>query len=244
MTFRELFPVVMTITVLALAAGKLEARMISFPSEGFSLELSEQWVKVPTEVFEAKMQELKKAYGGKSGKNIAYRHALQLRSKEWFNYPYILVNRWDDTRVESDEIPDMNERLKEHLLKEGNGISGTRLKRSSFDPDSRIYQAKLRFELAKRDMVMIKTVCYMNQSVLVLNAYIPEKSYPDYGPEVASAMSNLRLDPANVYQAGASSGMDFRKDILPYLKISIATGIILLLVGLFLWKRRRSSGNG
>ncbi|MEF8888916.1 MAG: hypothetical protein V5A14_02610, partial [Desulfohalobiaceae bacterium] len=200
--------------------------------------------KVPRDVFMDKMSELKKAYEGKEAKeHINYNYAIQLRSREWFEYPYMLISIWEDTRVDREEMPDMNERVKESLLQESQGVKGTTLVHSDFDPKRHLYRVESRFQLGDRRMALLKAVRYMNSAVLEIGTYMPEEMYSEYAPDVQEAVDNLKLSPGNIHRENPAKGLDFKEDILPYLKTGIATFLVLLLAGIFFWRtRRRSSG--
>lgn len=217
-------------------------RTIEFSRHEFSMELPQRWVKVPRGVFMDKMSELKKAYEGKEAKeHINYDYAIQLRSKEWFEYPYMLISVWEDTRVDREEMSQMNERVKESLLQESQGVSGTTLVHSDFDRKRHLYRVESRFQMGDRRMALLKAVRYMNSAVLEIGTYMPEEMYSEYAPDVQEAVDNLRLSSGNIHRENPAKGLDFKEDILPYLKTGIATFLVLLLVGIFFWRTRRSS---
>lgn len=224
------------------AVPALAKRTIEFSRHEFSMELPERWVKVPRGVFMDKMSELKKAYEGKEAKEqINYDYAIQLRSKEWFEYPYMLISVWEDTRVDRDEMTEMNERVKESLLQERQGVSDTTLVYSDFDRERHLYRVESRFQLNDRRMAFFKAVRYMNNAVLEIGTYMPEEMYSEYATDVQEAVDNLKLSPGNIHRKNPAKGLDFMEDILPYLKVGIATFLVLLLVGIFFWRTRRSS---
>ncbi|MCF8085864.1 MAG: hypothetical protein K9J48_03115 [Desulfohalobiaceae bacterium] len=223
----------------AVSAGK---RYLEFPREGFRLELPQRWVKIPQDVFREKMRPLKKALEkSDSRKQLGYDHGVQLKSKEWFRYPYMLVSHWEDSRVDTEEMPQMNRKIEESLLKEGKGVNGTRLVGSSFDPERNYYRAETRFTISGRRMVLLKGVYYLNQGVLQLSTYMPERMYPTYAPEIKQAVDNLEIDADRVHRASQDRWLEF-EDVIPYLKVLIATVVVFVVAGIYVWHRRRGKG--
>jgi len=88
-------------------------------------------------------------------------------------------------------------------------------------------------------MVMLYTACYMDHGVLTFSTYMPPESYDQYAADIEHAMESIRLSPENVYRP-REKGFSFKKHILPYLKVMIATGIVLLLVLIYMWKHRNN----
>ncbi len=223
----------------AASAAIAQGRYLEFPREGFRLEMPEKWVKVPEDVFRDKMRPLEKALEkSDSEQKLGYDYAVQLESKEWFEYPYMLISHWEDVRVDRDEMPGMNEKVEEGILKGGKGINGTELVRSSFDPERCFYRAEARFTVSGQDMVLLKGVYYLNQSVLQLSTYVPEETFSRYAPDIKQAMDSIQLDPGVVHHANPAKTLEF-EDVLPYLKVSIGTVIVLIGVGVYFWIRRR-----
>ena len=219
--------------------AEAEERSMEFPGEGFSIELPQKWAKVPEDVFREKMRPLKKALEkSDSNQKLGYDYAVQLESKEWFEYPYMLISHWEDIRVDSDEMSEMNERIEEGILKGGRGVNGTELVSSSFDADRNLYRAEARFSVSGQDMVLLKGVYYLNQSVLQLSSYVPEEMYSRYAPELKEAMQDLRIDASSVHRASEDSWLDF-KDVVPYLKVLIATVVVFVVAGIYVLYRRR-----
>jgi len=229
--------------LLLVPHAEAEERSMDFPGEGFSLELPAEWVKVPEDVFRKKMRPLKKAYENSgSERRFDYDHAVQLKSREWFQYPYMLINLWEDTRVDSDEISEMNQRMEENLLKGDVGVNGTELMSSSYDPERHFYRAEVRFSLSNRQMVLMKGVYYLNHSVLQLSAYMPAGMYSNYAPDIRQGMESLKVDASRVYRASEDSWLEF-KDIVPYLKVSIATVVAFAVAAIYVIYRRRGTGS-
>ena len=213
-------------------------RYIDFPQDGFRIELPDQWVRVPEEAFREKMKSLKQAYAKKgSKKRVGYDYAVQLESKEWFSYPYMLISIWDDIHVDTDEMTTMNQKIEESLLQ---GANGTELVSSSFDQKRHFYRAETRFRLAGKQMVLLKGVYYRNHSVLQLSTYMPREMYSRYARDIREAMDSLRMDPGTRHKAQADSWLDFR-DWVPYLKAIIATVIVFVIAGIYVWMKRRGN---
>lgn len=218
-----------------------DMRYVHFPREGFKLKLPQKWIKVPEDVFHNKMKSIKENYDQeKANKYINYDYALQLKSKDWFEYPYLFISVWKDTRVQEQEIPKMNNKLEQNMLQGQAGIKDPELVRSIYNPQRHLYRAELRFNIAKKSMVLIKAVCYMDQGILVLSTYMPEEMYFEYAPDIKKALDNLKLSPENIYRARPNQGLEFKKDILPYLKILIAVVIVIVLVGIYFLNRQRN----
>ncbi len=218
-------------------AGK---HSIEFDRKGFSLQLPEKWVKVPRDVFRKKMQELKQAYEqAEADEEIPYDYAIQLESKDWFEYPYMLITLWEDERVDRDEMREMNQKVKKNLLREGKGVNSTKLVHSNFDAEDFLYRIESRFKLADRQMVLFKAVQYMNNGVLEIATYMPENMYSQYAPEVKDAIDSLHLSPGNVHHKNPVKSLDFKKDVLPYLNVIIAAFLVIILIGIFVWKSKR-----
>ncbi len=210
-------------------------RYIDFPQDGFRIKLPEQWVRVPEEAFQEKMESLKRAYAKKGSKQrVGYDYAVQPRSKDWFSYPYMLISIWEDIHVDTNEMTTMNQKIEENLLQ---GANGTELVSSSFDPKRHFYRAEARFRLAEKQMVLLKGVYYRNHSVLQLSTYMPRKMYSRYAQDIREAMDSLRMDPNTRHRAQADSWLDFR-DLVPYLKAIIATVIVFVIAGIYVWKQR------
>ncbi|WP_153304111.1 hypothetical protein [Desulfovermiculus halophilus] len=229
--------------VVMCAAVKAQAKRFSFPEAGFGLQLPAQWVQVPGDVLRKRMESLAQAMEiDTESKRLDYDYALQLESKEWFSYPYILISHREGLRVDSGEIQEMNERVKTSLQKEQPGVSNNELVSAQYDPRRHEYRAETRFRMGETDMVLLKAVWYLNQDVLVASAYLPESMYSRYAPDVLQAMDSLDITPENVYRAEDDSGSTFWEAVLPYSKVIMATVIVLLLVGIYLW-RQRSNGS-
>jgi len=228
----------LTIVVSAGMSLRAAERYMDFPHEGFRMKLSEQWVRVPEETFQKKMKTLKQAYEKKgSTKSLGYDYAVQLKSREWFSYPYMLISIWEDIHVDTDEMATMNQKIEENLLK---GANGTELVSSSFDPKRHFYRAEARFRLAEKQMVLLKGVYYRNNSVLQLSAYMPRKMFSRYARDIREAMDSLRMDPDTRHRAQDDSWLDFR-DLVPYLKAIIATVIVFVIAGIYVWTKRRGN---
>jgi len=214
---------------------KASERYIDFSEEGFQIELPKKWVRVPQDVFQEKMKPLKQAYERKDGKRkIGYDYAVQLQSKEWFSYPYMLISIWEDIHVDTDDMLKMNQKIEENLLQ---GANKTQVVSSSFDRQRHFYRAEARFRLAGQQMVLLKGVYYRNHSVLQLSTYMPREMYSRYSREILKAMNSLRMDPSTRHRAQADSWLDFR-DVIPYLKAIIATVLVFLIAGIYIWKQR------
>jgi hypothetical protein len=228
-------------TFLSAPASAAE-RSIELPGQGISLELPDRWIKVPKDVFRKKMRPLKKAYA-KSGseKRFDYDCAVQLESRDWFRYPYLLINIWEDTRVDSDEISQMNQKIEENLLSGDVGINGTELVSSSYNSERHFYRAEVRFSIKDKQMMLLKGVCYLNQSVLQLSAYMPREMYPSYAPDIRQAMDSLQISPDRVYRASQDRWLEF-EDVVPYLKVLIATLVAFAVAGFYVWLRRSGTG--
>ena len=223
----------------AVWAGK---HTIEFNRKGFSLQLPETWVKVPGDVFRKKMQEMKQAYeNAEAEQEIPYDYALQLKSREWFEYPYMLITVWEDERVDRDEMREMNEKVKKNLLREDVGVNNTSLVSSSFDQENCLYRTESRFQLADRQMVLLKAVQYMNNGILEIATYMPEEMYSEYANEVKDAIDSLHLSPGNVHHRNPAKNLDFKKDVLPYLNVIIATILVILLIGIYVWRSKRDT---
>lgn len=200
------------------------------------MELPKQWVRVPQDIFQEKMNSLKQAYEKEgSQKKLGYDYALQLQSREWFSYPYMLISIWDDIHVDTDEMTTMNQKIEESLLQ---GVNGTELESSSFDPKRHFYRAEASFPLAGKRMVLLKGVYYRNHSVIQMSTYMPRKMSSRYAEDIREAMESLRMDPSTRHRAQADSWLDFR-DWVPYLNMIIATVIVFVIAGIYLWKQRR-----
>lgn len=214
-------------------------RYIDFPSSGFAIQLPQKWVRIPQKVFKKKMNKLNRAYSGEeSARRLKYDYAVQLKSKKWFQYPYMLISVWNDKRVEKKDIPEMNKKFKENMVKDKQGISDIKTVHASYDSQKYLCTGEFRFTVAKKHpMVLICAVRYMNEGILKLSAYMPPEMYSKYAPELREAMQNIRLSPENQYRPDYEEGIKFKKHIFPYLKIMIATGILLLLTILYIWKR-------
>lgn len=211
-------------------------KYIDFPEQGFGIQLPEQWVRVPEDAFQEKMKSLKRAYEKEGGKNrLGYDYAVQVQSQEWFSYPYMLISIWEDIHVDTDEMATMNQKIEENLLQ---GANGTELVSTSFDPGRHFYRAEARFPLAGKQMVLLKGVYYRNHSVLQLSTYMPRDMYSRYAEDVREAMDSLRMDPSTRHRAQADSWLDFR-DLVPYLKAIIATVIVFVIAGIYVWMHRR-----
>ncbi|MCF8106282.1 MAG: hypothetical protein K9K64_12435 [Desulfohalobiaceae bacterium] len=223
-----------------LVCSTARAEYQEFP-DGFSLRLPQGWTRVPEDVFREKMQHLQKAYP-KSG-SLGYDYALQLESRDWFQYPYMLISVWEDYRVKLSKIPEMNEKFQRKFQGKQKGVTRNRLVTSSYDPKRRIFQAEYRFELSGNPIVLFKGLCYMNQGVLSFSYYLREGMYGKYAHTFEEMMDSLRLSAANLYQAESSREGRIRDAVLPYGKILIATGIIALLIGIYFWSKRYNSGN-
>jgi hypothetical protein len=153
-----------------------------------------------------------------------------------------LISHREDLRVDSGEIQEMNERVKKSLQKEQAGVSNNELVTAHYDPRRHEYRAEARFRMGETDMVLLKAVWYLNQDVLVASAYLPESMYSRHAPDIIQAMDSLEITPENVYRAEDDSGSTFWEAVLPYSKVIIATVIVLLLVGIYVW-RQRSNGS-
>ncbi|MCF8109481.1 MAG: hypothetical protein K9J81_10860 [Desulfohalobiaceae bacterium] len=220
------------------ACSTVRAENQEFP-DGFSLRLPRGWIQIPEDVFQKKMLLLQKTYA-KSG-SLGYDYALQLESRDWFQYPYMLISVWEDSRVKPEKIPEMNEKLQKKILRKQQGVTRNRLVTSSYDPKRHIFQAEYHFELSENPIVLFKGICYMNQGVLSFSYYLREGMYGEYAHLFAEMMDSLRLSAANRYQAGPSREGRIRDAILPYGKILIATGIIAVLIGIYFWNIRYNS---
>jgi hypothetical protein len=238
-TNRRLQILVLAMIVFVSLMGRGEAKRFEFADHGFALELPNQWVQIPGEVFAEKMSALQRAFA-KNGRDaeIGYDFGLQLESTHWFAYPYILGSIWEDVRVDSERIQKMNTRLTQNLKKGQPGVENNRLIHSGYDPSKHVYTAEVRFDLSGTTMVLMKTVYYMNKGILVLSTYMPQKMYSAQKPEMVRALHNVHLDDKNVYRPDSDQGWSFQRNILPYMNIVIATGIVLLIVGIYLWRRR------
>ncbi|MCF8030810.1 MAG: hypothetical protein K9K39_07945 [Desulfohalobiaceae bacterium] len=218
---------------MPLKAGE---RYIDFSKEGFRMELPEQWVRVPQDVFQEKMKSLKQAYEQDgSQKRLGYDYALQLQSREWFSYPYMLISIWEDIHVDTEDMSQMNHKIEKSLLQGGNE---TKLVSSSFDPERHYYRAEARFRIAGEQLVLLKGVYYRNHSVLQLSTYMTQEMYSRYAQKIRKAMGSLKMDPSTRHRAQADSWLDFR-DLIPYLKVIIATVLVFLIAGIYVWKQRR-----
>ncbi len=213
---------------------------IEFDRKGFSLVVPEEWIKVPRDVFQKKMQRLKQAYN-EAEKEIHYDYAIQLKSKEWFEYPYMLITLWEDRRVDRDEMAEMNKKVKENLLRESKRVKEPRLVDASFDETNFLYRTESRFKLANREMVLFKAVQYMNKGILEIAAYMPEKMYSEYAAEIEETIDSLQLSSGNVHHKNPAKSLDFKKDILPYLNVAIASLLVVVLIGIFVWRSRKDS---
>ncbi|MCF8038655.1 MAG: hypothetical protein K9K79_05005 [Desulfohalobiaceae bacterium] len=217
-----------------------EMRAVRFPEQGFYFEMPERWIKVPHDIFQDRMHKMKQQYGQSGSQtNISYDFAVQLKSKDWFAYPYMLITVWEDTRISEKEIPEMNKKVKQTMLQKQRGVTDLHLVDSVYDPKRHVYLAEFRFAIKEQSMVLLKTVCYMNQGLLVFSTYLPETMYAEYGPVVQTAMETLQLSPENTYRANLDKGFDFKRDILPYSKIALASALVLLLAGIYLWKLKK-----
>jgi len=209
-------------------------------SQEFRLQLPSEWVQVPPEVFENRMKEMAKSLKIENAqKELGYDYALQLRSKDWFAYPYILISLWDGVRVDSDEIQDMNTQVQKSLQKKHKGISGNELLSAEYFPSKHMYRAKGRFSMAGTEMVLIKSIWYLNQDVLILSAYLPRAMSSEYASDIAKAMNSLELAQKNIYRPEDDQGTSLAEAVLPYTKVIIATAIVLLLIGIYLWRKER-----
>ena len=233
---------ILVLALLLCPASQAEAKTLEFPHPGFTLNLPQEWVLIPQEVFRKKMDSLQKAYQKDGSKmDLGYDYALQQQSRDWFEYPYILISVWEKTRVNSRKMERMNERMRKNLAQSQPGLTNNRLVHDSFDPSRHVFMAESRFELSGTPMVLLKSACYMDQGVVVFSAYMPQEMYADHAPDIKKALQTIELDPKNIYREHPEQGWSFQEDILPYMRMIIATVIVLLLAGLFLWKRRRGS---
>ena len=230
---------VLAMIVFASLLGRGEAKRFKFPAYGFVLELPSQWVQIPQDVFADKMSALQDAFAKKgTDAEIGFDFGLQQESKEWFTYPYILGSIWEDVRVDSERIQKMNTRLAQNLKEGQPGVKNSRLVHSGYNPNKHVYTAEVRFDLSGTAMVLMKTVYYMNKGILVLSTYMPQKMYSAQKPEIAQALHNVQLDAKNVYRPDSDHRWSFQRNILPYMNIVIATGIVLFVLGIYLWRRR------
>jgi len=229
----------MLLSMLCNSYAAAAPRHIEFTSSGFALQLPKRWVRIPQKVFNKKMNELNKVYSGEeSAARLKYDYAVQIKSKKWFQYPYMLISVWENKRVEEKDIPEMNKRFKDNILGSNKIIIDTRTVQSNYDPLNYLYTGEFRFNLAqKHPMVLLCAVRYMNEGILKLSAYMPPEMYSKYAPDIREAMQNIRLSPENKYRPDYEEGIKFKEHILPYLKVMIATGILLLLTLLYIWKR-------
>ncbi len=229
----------MLLSMLCNSYAAAAPRHIEFTSSGFALQLPKRWVRIPQKVFKKKMNKLNKVYSGEeSAARLKYDYAVQIKSKKWFQYPYMLISVWDNKRVDEKDIPEMNKKFKDNILSSNKIITDTRTVQTNYDPLNYLYTGEFRFDLAqKHPMVLLCAVRYMNEGILKLSAYMPPEMYSKYAPDIREAMQNIRLSPENKYRPGYEEGIKFKEHILPYLKVMIATGILLLLTLLYIWKR-------
>ena len=229
----------MLLSMLCNSYAAAAPRHIEFTSSGFALQLPKRWVRIPQKVFKKKMNKLNKVYSGEeSAARLKYDYAVQIKSKKWFQYPYMLISVWDNKRVDEKDIPEMNKKFKDNILSSNKIITDTRTVQTNYDPLNYLYTGEFRFDLAqKHPMVLLCAVRYMNEGILKLSAYMPPEMYSKYAPDIREAMQNIRLSPENKYRPGYEEGIKFKEHILPYLKVMIATGILLLLILLYIWKR-------
>lgn len=238
----------MTMAVLLiLAAGTAASgapQTIRFTESGFALQLPEAWLRVPDEVLQDKMNQLNQAYAGDPpSENLSYDHAVQLRSNQWFEYPYMLIREWTDRRVPPADIPKMNNQIEKRMQRSRQGLTHFRMTDSRYHPEHPLYTAEFRFSLADHPMVLLYAARYTNKGILTFSTYMPPAMYDRYAPDIRDAVQTVTLSPENVYQPNhKQTGISFKTHILPYLKVIIATGILLLLTLLFIGNRR--GGNG
>ena len=232
-------------------AGVSIASGSKLQKNGFSISLPDGWVEIPRDVIDASIKKIAKLAPNAPAQHYDYGFQLA-SSKNWFEYPYILIQIINTGRIPESELEKCftQESFYSFIDKHGEGWSSIM---SDIQPGKMVYdkQTKMIWMRMESNVANIGPIYGISGMVLTEKGFIqvtgsslPE-NYPTYEAIFQSVALSVSPEPGLAYKPKwsdslppAVTGIDWGKVAGKVMAGAIIVGIIALIAAL----RKKKNG--
>lgn len=217
---------------------------------GFSISLPDGWVEIPRDVIDSYEKEIARIAPKANAQHYDYGFQLD-SSKNWFEYPYILVQVKNTGRIPESQLEKLEEySVQESLDKQKKAVSSIM---SDIQPGKMVYdkQTKMIWMRIEANVVNIGPISGISGMVPTEKGFIQvmgwslRENYPTYEAIFQSVAVSVSPEAGLAYKPrwsdslpSAVTGMDWGKVIGKAIAGAIICGIIALIVALRKKKNR------
>ncbi|HOJ78607.1 MAG TPA: hypothetical protein PLZ08_04660 [Bacillota bacterium] len=165
------------------ASAAENSKLYDYPKDGFSIRILTSMREIPSEVIKEYVEYLHANFPNTRAEN--YNYGFQLKSsKNWFEYPYILIQVKNQNRISSSELKKLKQVNTQQLSKKaqdklddnlGGVVSNVNFNEMVYDPINQIVWMRFKMTVqGSGNVVGISGMCLTEVGWIQVNCYCRE----------------------------------------------------------------------
>jgi len=222
---------------------------VTIQKPAFTLSLPDGWVEIPQDVLSAMRANLKRQ--APSAKVPKYDYGFQLEtSKNWMEYPYVLVQVSDTGRIPEHQLKsmpkiDLNETVKNQTAGLQSIMSNATLGKMQYDEAAHVVWIIVQIDVANAGKIQgLSGLIPTEKGIVQVHAYSTESNFQAYLPIFRQIITSTTVPPDLTYKPRWTdsipllSSIDWDQVAGKAIVGGVIGGLIALFVGLRRKKKR------
>lgn len=213
----------------------------------YSFTLPSGWKEIPKSVIDQRIDEFIRQT---QGQRIEYVAGFQLSEKDYFQYPYILIQEHDVNAPSYSQIKkifsdsDFQSSVKQKVDEYSELMTGVTFGKPFFDRERNIVFVNTQIDVANIGKINGLTAMFLgNQGIIQINFYSLSNEYSRWLPVFNSVIDSFRYDAAYAYNPTEVVNNNLPSLFADAIAGGLSLIIIVLLVKAIIWGLRKKKDN-